>query len=263
MAIKRSFWRGSGPGLNQGGTAGRHLKQHESSNGRRPVLAALSVGMVLLAGAGVGHRLAAERYARPGTSDPLAPGTLAKLPLKLGGWTGQDVPLDEDTVSRTDTDQHVNRLYQRGGSMEAVSLFVAYGVRLRDLMPHRPEVCYPGAGWTLKDSQRAELPLEDGRTLPCQIQRFVRGGLEAKRITVLNYYIVDGSYCPDVELLRSKAWRLTSRGRYVAQVQITCTDSVMNPDGEGSVRAFAALAAGLIRRLMPEDTSAALEADAG
>lgn len=177
--------------------------------------------------------------------------------MQLGDWTGREAPLDEAIVQRTDTDDHVNRTYMRSGGRKAVSLFIGYGVRMRDLMPHRPEVCYPGAGWTLDETRRIELTTDDGSILPCQIHTFYRGGLDLRRVEVLNYYIVDGRYCPDVSSLRSRAWKSQSGMTYVAQVQIAQvqiagTARSLRGGGEELVRAFAVDSAPQIRSLLAE-----------
>jgi EpsI family protein len=210
----------------------------------------LVVAIVLLIGSGAGFRVLAAYYARPPDSVPIPKGTLGKLPLQIGDWTGRDLPMDERVIRATDTDDLVNRCYERSGSREAVSFFVAYGVRLRDLAPHRPEVCYPGAGWTLDENRTIDLKAVDGSTLPCRILRFHRGGLESERIIVLNYYIVDGHYCPDVALLRSRVWRTNGGAKYSAQVQITCPYGAFQDAPGESVRTFAADSAPAVRELL-------------
>jgi len=169
---------------------------------------------------GSGYRVLAARLAAPVTATPIAAAALERLPQQIGGWTGQEVPLDEAIVRATDTDAHVSRSYLRHGGLTSVYLYIACGVKARDLMPHRPEVCYTGNGWTLEDRDSVELPLIDGEKLPCNILRFSRGALDTKAVVVLDYYIVDGQYCPDVSLLRSKAWRGSGVVQYVAQVEI-------------------------------------------
>jgi EpsI family protein len=140
--------------------------------------------------------------------------------MQIGEWAGQEVPIDEATVRATDTDAHINRRYTRQGAPESVNLYVACGVKARDLMPHRPEVCYTGSGWTLLDRHSVELALSDGTKLPCNVMQFSKGGLNAQKVLVLDYYLVDRQYCSDVSLLRSKAWRGSGTVKYVAQVQV-------------------------------------------
>lgn len=212
--------------------------------------AAILVALMLLVGSGTAFRALASYYARSATSVPIPPGTLARFPIHLGDWEGQEVPMDQRVVQATDADQILNRRYHRAGGRESVALFVAYGVRLRDLAPHRPEVCYPGAGWTLRDHQTLDLKAADGSTLPCRLMQFEKGGLQVQRIRVLNYYIVDGQCWSDVSLLRSKAWRANAEGSYSAQVQITCPDDTDHETSDEPVRRFAAQTGPIIRQLL-------------
>jgi hypothetical protein len=150
--------------------------------------------------------------------------------MQIGSWTGHDVPLDKTIVRATGSDAHISRRYSRRSGPESVSLYIACGVDARALMPHRPEVCYISAGWTLQDRHSMELSLHDGTTLPCSIFHFSRGGLNAERIVVLDYFVVDGWYCGDVSLLRSRAWRGSGTVDYVVQVQIIASTATLRND---------------------------------
>lgn len=220
---------------------------------------AVAAFLLLLAG-GTAYRLLAARYDRPTNSIPLKPGSLAALPMIIGEWVGRDDPLDEAVVRATGTDDHINRTYTQAEAGVPVALFIAYGVRLRDLEPHRPEVCYPGAGWTLDEVETLTLSLGKENNLPCRILRFDRGGFAPDRITVLNYYIVDGEYAPDVSLLRSKAWRFRDDASYAAQVQVVCGGSLKSKKADQWVRAFAVESAPAIRSLLVSAVKEALSA---
>ena len=82
------------------------------------------------------------------------------------------------------------------------------------------------------------------------------------KMTVLNYYIVDGRYCPDVALLRSKAWRKTA-SNYVAQVQIACSSASFNDPCGDTVRAFARASADAIRSCLVEGVERARKLGGG
>jgi EpsI family protein len=197
---------------------------------RQPAIVAAVVASCLMLVFGLAYRGVAARLDAPLNATPISPAALARFPLQLGDWTGEDVPMDEEILRATDTDAHLNRRYVRHGGLEAVSFYIASGVKARDLMPHRPEVCYTGAGWTLMDRKLLELPLSDATKLPCNVMQFSRGALNTQRVVVLDYYLVDGQYCADVSLLRSKAWRGQGSVRYVAQIQIVAPISqVLNP----------------------------------
>jgi hypothetical protein len=152
----------------------------------KPVIVAASVASVLMLVSGSGFRVLATRLAAPVDTNPIRIEALQQLPLQIGGWTGQDVPLDEAIIEATDTDALINRRYSRRGSLESVSLYIASGVRARDLMPHRPEVCYTGAGWTLTDRRFMALPLTNEMKLPCNILQFSRGSFNSAKVVVLN-----------------------------------------------------------------------------
>jgi EpsI family protein len=218
---------------------------------KKGLIIAATVATALFVASGIAYRALAAYLDRPAEGARLARGTLeGRFPLEIGAWTGKPVPIEDAIVEAADCDDYISRGYSRGS--QAVSLWVAYGVRARDLMPHRPEVCYPGNGFTLVDSNSLEVPLADGTPLACRVYQFARGDLGGPRIAVLNYYIVDGRYSPDVSLLRSEAWRGQGAIRYMAQVQITAPVTTGGASGLGAVREFAAVAGPAIRAIMPD-----------
>ncbi len=210
------------------------MAKNKKSN-HKPVIAASVTAIFLMFLFGTVYRIMSARLSAPVETPSIPPDALEKLPMQIGEWTGQDTPLDEDIVRATDTDAHVSRSYSRYSDSERVWLYISYGMRARDLMPHRPEVCYTGNGWTLINRHSVELPFGDGMKLQCNTFKFSRGTLNKEKIAVLDYYIIDGQYGRDVSLLRSKVWRGSGAVRYVAQVQIVApigtsltADSVSN-----------------------------------
>ena len=229
--------------------------EHKEESRRRmrwsPGLAVLVCGALVVV-SGAGYRVLAARLAGVSGSVFLPPGALARLPRQIGDWSGRDEPLDQRVIQATDTDDHINRTYVRRNGSEAVSLFIGYGVRFRDLVPHRPEVCYPGAGWTLESTVDTEVTGTAGSSVPSRLYRFYRSGLQARSIAVLNYFIVDGQYCADVSLLRSKSWRARGDIRYVAQVQVVCPVGADQAAADRRVREFAAELAPVLERVLSE-----------
>jgi EpsI family protein len=195
------------------------MMESEKTNRQPAIAAAVAAGCLMLV-FGLGYRVVAARLEAPVDTAPVSSAALARFPLQLGDWTGEEVPMEEEVARATDTDARLNRRYARRGGLEFVTFYIASGVKARDLMPHRPEVCYTGAGWTLMERRSVELPLGDSAKLPCNILQFSRGALNTQKVVVLDYYLVDGQYCADVSLLRSKAWRGSGTVRYVAQIQI-------------------------------------------
>jgi hypothetical protein len=220
----------------------------KSIRARRDVAAAFGAAVVLVVLGGVVFRLWA------GDSGPRqAPwprGTLAgRLATHMGGWewTGRELPVDPKILEMTDTDDHVDRIYRNG--TQAVHLWIAFGTRTRDLMPHRPEVCLRGMGYTLKPTLTAAVPLTDGSSLPSRFCRFYGGKEDATECTKLYYYIADGEWCADVSTMR---WKLGGRAGYVAKVEITALQEgrLDEKAGDAAVRGFAAVSAQTIQKAL-------------
>ena len=195
------------------------MRENQKIHNRLIIFAAI-VATFMMFIFGTIYRVLSVCLVNPEGVSAMLPDSLEILPLQIGDWSGQDEPLSEAIIEATDTDAHINRRYFRYNLLDQACLYIAAGKRARDLMPHRPEVCYIGAGWTRVNSNSAELLLDDGRVLPCNIFQFSKGTLNKKNIIVLDYYLVDGQFSQDVSLLRSKIWKGSGAVGYVAQVQI-------------------------------------------
>jgi hypothetical protein len=170
----------------------------------RPVITALLTAIILMFAFGAANRALSNRLANSQSVSPIPSDALDGLSQQISDWAGQDEPLDAAIIEATDTDAHISRSYRRH-SLESVWLYIAAGRRTRDLMPHRPEVCYISAGWTRVSTKSKELILDDKTVIPCSILQFSRGALNARNVIILDYYIVDGQFSRDVSLLRSKS----------------------------------------------------------
>jgi len=219
------------------------------------VVAAIAASFLMLI-FGLTHRALVARLMVFENKTPIDPAALERFPLQIGGWTGQDVPVDEAKVDATGTDAHISRRYSRSDGLESVSLYVACGV---NALVHRPPACYIATGLSLLDRRSMELLLDDGTKLPCSIFQFFRGGLDTKKVTVLHYSIADGQYFGDVSRsLLQVAQGIRAVG-YVAQVQIVAsTESLAADSATRLVSAFAVDSALSIARLfetLEEDRS--------
>jgi EpsI family protein len=217
------------------------------------VLAAAVAFATLIAG-GVGYRAYFTYLNRAPERVAFERGTLnAQFPLELDGWTGREQPLEERIIKAADVDDYLQRIYTRRG--ESITLYIAAGVRARDLVPHRPDVCYPTHGWTMKGREDHQLRLADGAEIAARLYTFAPSKLTGENIRVLNFYYVDGEAWPDVELLRSVAQKGQTSLRYVAQIQIACAfrDSLSEADSWRRVRDFAIAAAPEIRKVLERE----------
>lgn len=215
---------------------------------RRAVWYATAVAVVAVASSGLAFRILADRLAGLEGSVILTAADLETLPIEMNGWRGEDIAIDPRVVEASNSDAHLVRGYVHEG--RSVELFIAYGVRIRELMPHRPDVCYPSAGWTQNQDQDIELAPAGAPPFRAQLFHFKRGGLTADTITVLNYYLVDGQFFADESRLREEASKFSSKLRYVCQVQISTSASLNADEAARCVKSFAAASAIPIQNML-------------
>ncbi len=162
--------------------------------------------------------------------EPLMPATpLSFLPYQIGQWKGTDQPLTETVLKVAGNDDYLNRTYHLSNSDYYVNLYVAFTGQPRNMMGHRPEVCYTGAGWILEQTEQTDIPLASGQSLPVQIHYFRKPSPDLQYLIVLNYYIVNGKTTCDYRDFSGISWRLPTfsrkQVRYVAQIQASCVTS--------------------------------------
>lgn len=212
-----------------------------------PVIAAIAASFLMLIG-GLMYRI----LATPVNKTPINPAALERLPLQIGDWMGQDIPLDERTVRVAGIDAYVNRRYSFPDGLGYVSLYIGCGVNVSEVLGHRPEICYSGAGWILVDRRPMELPMNGGLKLPCSLFEFIRGGLGRNRLSVLNYLIVDGQFYSDISPVMPMAWRRFRAVDYVTRVQIVSTEVLTADLAIRTACAFAVDSAPYITRLFED-----------
>jgi len=105
----------------------------------------------------------------------------ARLPLKqfpqqLGGWTGTDVPIEQDVLNILGPGDFLLRIYQNPQSAQYIDLFIAYfrSQRAGDTI-HSPQHCLPGSGWTPVENKRITLDLPGHAPFPANRYLIARG----------------------------------------------------------------------------------------
>lgn len=86
------------------------------------------------------------------------------LPSSVGNYwgTNQDVSEAEKILLPKDT-EFAKKLYSDGRGGDVNCQIVLAGAEKRSI--HRPEVCLPGQGWTLKSGQTVPIKLDNGKTM--------------------------------------------------------------------------------------------------
>lgn len=198
--------------------------------------------------AGYAYRLAAVRLDALVQEPVLPVMPLSSFPYEIGGWEGEDQPLRDTILEVAGNDDYIHRSYQHPELGYYVTLYVAFTSQPRNMLGHRPRVCYAGAGWEHDGSEPQEVVSAEGETLPVLVHYFHKSVPNQTRIVVLNYYFINGGVSTDYRDFSGFLWRLPTFSRdqirYVAQVQIGSVSST-------AAISFASEIASLIRPYMP------------
>lgn len=155
--------------------------------------AAVLIGVTLLQGAYT------ERWA-PASRDQIEQAARlleTQFPRKFGDWAEeQELESDPKELDRAGAVGHISRLYQNGRSKSRVSAFVVCALP-HDASGHTPDRCYPGAGFTVGESEhRVTIPLGNGRTVEAYTGTFVKAG---QTLRIFWTYGIEGE-SPDAPL---------------------------------------------------------------
>jgi hypothetical protein len=215
---------------------------------------ALGGAAALLLVTGWGHRLlVAEVDKALGQVQPLLR-PLDTLPLHVGEWDGQDVPLDARVREAAHFDDfYVNRVYTHRLRGTQLEVFVGYVGRPRARMGHRPDVCFVAHGWEPGEQQTLAIDAS-GRDIPAILYEFRQPVPPESRQYVLATYVINGRFVQDPETLRRANTRgaqlVGERPAYLARLQVALLDD----DREHALQEledFAGRLAGPLAEIMP------------
>jgi len=83
---------------------------------------------------------------------------LGALPLQLGDWRGESVPLEQTVERILRADFNLQRGYTHPDQPDPIWLYVGYYGTERGGRPeHTPHQCYPSAGWQIESQGELEL----------------------------------------------------------------------------------------------------------
>jgi len=92
---------------------------------------------------------------------------LKQFPMQLGGWTGTDAAIDEETLRVLKPSDYLLRDYRNPEEAEDIDLFIPYFRSQRaGEAPHSPQNCLPGAGWTAIQNQHITLAIPGHEPFP-------------------------------------------------------------------------------------------------
>ena len=187
-----------------------------------PLLAAVLIAFSMLLAFGFFYRTFSGYLEKTLSSPVNLDRPLNGVPLNVGSWTGQDVPVSLEILKVAQNDDYLNRFYTNSALRMYANLYIAFSATPRTMLGHRPQVCYKGAGWILDEVVEKELVSSKGKRFSCLVHKFHK---DYDEIYVLNYYILNGKITTSESGFTGIALRVPNIdgkiARYVAQVQIS------------------------------------------
>jgi EpsI family protein len=116
---------------------------------------------------------------------------LQSFPLRLGPWTGTDIPIDKEVLEVLGPGDFLLRDYHAAdGAEPSTNLYIAYfpSQRAGDTI-HSPQHCLPGAGWMPVENSRVALTLSGHSPFPAN--RYVISKAEARQLVLYWYWAHD------------------------------------------------------------------------
>lgn len=126
----------------------------------------------------------------PTPNTPPKAGVIMDLPESIAGFAGKIIPATPGEIATLPSDtQIVRREYTDLAGDRIMASIVLSGGEKRSI--HRPEVCLPAQGWSMRGGRVEELPLADGRDLKVMnlsLVRDVEVGPGDRRKLYANYF---------------------------------------------------------------------------
>jgi EpsI family protein len=213
---------------------------------RRVTVCTAVLALALFAEAGLEAMTTIER--------PELRARLATVPLVLGDWVGQDVPVSTKIVEKAQTDDYLNRVYEdRRAPGRRVWLWMNYS-RMGNNLRHSPKVCLPSGGWDIVESQCkvVTVPTSEGRALPVTRLAYAQGEL-VQGVGFWYYIFGEGrleQYVRGLKISSRSSHGRTTRGSSMT-VEVFCPGAT-DPDGE-ALCDFAAQLVTDIEPVLPEN----------
>ncbi len=135
-----------------------------------------------------------------------------RFPEQFGEWEmEQELESDPKELAAAGAVGHISRLYRNNRSKARVSVFIVCALPY-DASAHTPDRCYPGAGFTIGESEhRVRVDLGEGRVVEAFTGTFVKQG-QTLRI-FWTYGVPDDSAGATLDWLAPQLARITLAGQ--------------------------------------------------
>jgi Protein of unknown function (DUF3485) len=179
---------------------------------------------------------------------------LSTLPMNLGSWVGEDVPVADQIVREAQTDDFLNRVYEdQKNPGRKLWVWINYSKKGLN-MRHSPEICLPGNGWTKVEANCRVLRIEgpEGKPVPVTQLGYAQGEL-VQSVGFWYYIFGEGElqrYVRGLPITSRSSHGRTTRGSGMT-VELFCPGTA-DPYGEG-LRDLSAQLLPALEPILPEN----------
>jgi EpsI family protein len=190
-----------------------------------------------------------------GSSDLIPASTpLAQVPDSIEGWTGSDVPINQETLDVLGAGDFLSRVYTQQGQWAQIGLFIGYFPTQRTgVTIHSPKNCLPGAGWVFESSQYVNL--NDANGIPHRVGEYIIADGENRQFVIYWYQAhgrsVANEYMAKIYLV-TDAMRLNRTDGALVRVNTPIGSLETTAQARARAEAFTAQLAPLLPRFIPD-----------
>mgnify|MGYP000972453207 CR=1 FL=1 len=160
------------------------------------------------------------------------------FPKVIAKWKGEDWKLDKEVKKGIGADQILSRTYYNDQDSKQMGLMVVYRKYGRRGFVHRPELCYPAAGWELTKKDWSTVTYK-GQEIPV---RYIVAERGAEREIVI-YWFSSGER-NEADYVKHQVWmsldRLSSQKYGWAFIRINAPVVSSDEDTMNDIRKFVA-----------------------
>jgi EpsI family protein len=108
---------------------------------------------------------------------------LKQFPAQLGGWSGTDRIIDDETLKVLKPSDYLLRDYENPQGTPKINLFIPFYLSQRaGEAPHSPQHCLPGAGWTPIENRHITLTIPSREPFPAN--RYLLTDGESRQLVI-------------------------------------------------------------------------------
>ncbi len=130
-------------------------------------------GVLLLGFALCGLAIIQPSVARTAVPDGNPP--LESIPLKIGTWEGEELPVDPDILKELSCNKAIFRRYRNSLGFETFVWAIYWSTAKGVKGYHHPDVCMPARGQEIVMKEQVDIVSKGGRTIPATYREFEKG----------------------------------------------------------------------------------------